>query len=929
MKNLVSLFAAVPLRRRAEAPLSRRSRSAGAALGLALMLGVAAVAPAQAAQPDFTLTQTVPASGDGTFELSNNSAGYQVDELVVAGLGAFAGTTTPGWSAEAFFFGNDPMNCQAGTGFAIGTGFCYALTDPSAGSAIGPGGQATFTFDPEFTDPTFAQTFYVLFTDAAGDSLACQGTTGGGCSATAPVPEPASTSLMLVALLALGLVALRRRAAGGRPSLRNAVLQLGALFGALLGWSTPSSAAVTQVVIDSKSAVSGAPIPYTQYKGRVFGELDAADAHNAIIQDITLAPKNANGKVPYVATFQLTTPTSAASANGLLVYEVSNRGGNAIPSGASLTAGVSYVQSGWQGDRESNCATAYPCIPLNVPYTGTSQIIQVPIARNPDGSSITGKVYGHIANATGSTAQMVIYTTPVPYKPQSLTDPARSTLWSLASQTTTGVDGPKTPLVLGVDWAWADCSTVPFPGTPDPTRVCLRNGFNSNLLYEMVFTAVDPLVLGVGYASARDVISFFHHATADSTGTANPIAGLVSKVISIGSSQSASFIRGSIFYGFNQDESGQQVVDGAWSQVDGRMLFMNARFALPDVITNLYMMGAEAPVWWGPYPNEAHGGAVESLFARCTATSTCPQIMETFGSLEMYAEKMSPDLVGMTAVADIPLPANVHRYYSPGVTHGGGGGGFTYTPNPAPSGACVYPANPNPSSDTYNALQDDFFAFIQDGTPMPPSAYPKLSQGQLVTATQANVGFPNIPGYPYQGNHLWPLMKYDFGPQVDYANQTGIMTIQPPIVDAVLPTLVPRVNVDGNEVVGVPSVNIQAPLATYTGWNTYAAGIYKGQQCALSGSSFPFVETKAQRIAAGDPRASLEERYGTHAGFVCQVTAAANKAVAQRFLRASAVATLTASAEASNVLTTGYTPTAADTMLGNFLCTMAAQTAPH
>ena len=110
MKNLVSLFAAVPPRRRAGAPLSRRSRGAGAALGLALMLGVAAVAPTQAAQPDFTLTQTVPASGDGTFELSNNSAGYQVDELVVAGLGAFAGTTTPGWSAEAFFFGNDPMN---------------------------------------------------------------------------------------------------------------------------------------------------------------------------------------------------------------------------------------------------------------------------------------------------------------------------------------------------------------------------------------------------------------------------------------------------------------------------------------------------------------------------------------------------------------------------------------------------------------------------------------------------------------------------------------------------------------------------------------------------------------------------------------------------------------------------------------------------
>ena len=929
MNEFVIPFA-TPAPHPADARRPSRSRRFGAiALGLAVLLGAASVAPAQAAQPDFTVTQTVPASGDGTFALSNNSAGYQVDELVVAGLGAYAGTTTPGWSAEAFFFGNDPMNCGAGTGFALGSGFCFALTDPSAGSAIGPGGQATFTFDPEFTDTTFAQTFYVLFTDAAGDALACQGTTGGGCSATAAVPEPATTSLMLVALIALGFVALRRRAAGARPSLRHAVLQLGALFAALLGWSTPGSAAVTSIVIDSTAPVTGAAVPYTTYKGRIFGELDRSDAHNSVIQDIGLAPLNSNGKVPYVSTFQLTAPTSPADANGLLVYEVSNRGGNAIPAGSAIATGASYLQSGWQGDLESNCTTAYPCTPLTVPYTGASQILQVPVAVNADGSAITGQVYSHIANATGSTAQLIVYTTPVPYKPQSLTDPAKSTFWSLASQTTAGVDGPKTPLRLGVDWAWADCRTVPFPGTPDPTRVCMRNGFNSNLLYEMVYTAVNPLVLGVGYAAARDAISFFHHSASDPKGIANPISGQITRVISIGASQSASFIRGSIFYGFNQDEANQQVVDGAWGQIDGRMLFMNTRFALPDVITNLYMMADEAPVWWADYPNKARGLAPAGILDRCTATNTCPQIMETFGSLEMYAEKMSPDLVGMTAQEDIPLPANVHRYYFPGTSHGGGSGGFTYNAAPPPSGACVYPANPNPESDQNAALQDDFFALIMSGTAMPANSYPKLSQGQLVAATQSNVGFPNIPGYPYQGNNLWPVLKYDFGPQVDYSSQSGIMTIQPPVVDAVLPTLVPRVNVDGNEVVGVPSVNMQAPLATYSGWNTFAAGIYRGQQCALAGSSFPFAATKALRVANGDPRASLEERYGTHAGFVCQVTAAANKAVAQRFLRATSVATLTASAQASNVLSSGYTPTAADTNLGNFLCVMAAQTAPR
>ena len=161
-------------------------------------------------------------------------------------------------------------------------------------------------------------------------------------------------------------------------------------------------------------------------------------------------------------------------------------------------------------------------------------------------------------------------------------------------------------------------------------------------------------------------------------------------------------------------------------------------------------------------------------------------------------------------------------------------------------------------------------------------------------------------------------------------NQSGFATIQPPNVVQVLAAYAPKVNVDGNEPVGVASVNYQAPLGTYTGWNITASGIYAGQQCTLSGSSYPFLETKAQRLASSppDPRASLEERYGTHAGFVCAVTAAANKNVSQRFLRASAATTLISQASASNVLTTGFTPTAADTNLGNFLCLMAGVSTP-
>ncbi|MEI9982227.1 MAG: hypothetical protein WDN69_02830 [Aliidongia sp.] len=188
----------------------------------------------------------------------------------------------------------------------------------------------------------------------------------------------------------------------------------------------------------------------------------------------------------------------------------------------------------------------------------------------------------------------------------------------------------------------------------------------------MVFTAKNPLVLGTGYAATRDIISFFHNDASDSNGTANPIAGLVKKVISAGVSQSGSFIRSGIHLGFNADEQGRQVVDGAWPQIDGRQLYMNVRFALPDVITNLYMMSDEAPVWWADYPDLARHFGPEGMLDRCKASRTCPEIMETFGSLEMYDEKMSPNLIGFTAQGDIPLPQNVHRYYFPATTHGGG-----------------------------------------------------------------------------------------------------------------------------------------------------------------------------------------------------------------------------------------------------------------
>jgi hypothetical protein len=101
---------------------------------------------------------------------------------------------------------------------------------------------------------------------------------------------------------------------------------------------------------------------------------------------------------------------------------------------------------------------------------------------------------------------------------------------------------------------------------------------------------------------------------------------------------------------------------------------------------------------------------------------------------------------------------------------------------------------------------------------------------------------------------------------------------------------------------GVPSVLRQVPLGSYLGWNLVAAGFEKGRQCGLSGGYVPFAKTKAERQASGDPRPSLEERYGNHAKYAALVKAAADKAVAERFLLREDADVLVAQAEASDVL---------------------------
>lgn len=655
---------------------------------------------------------------------------------------------------------------------------------------------------------------------------------------------------------------------------------------AVLTCAASLDARVTRLVIENRESpafqgkVWGTAGQYELLTGYFLGELDPADAHNATINDIRLAVRNSRGLVEYKSTFAIARPVDSSKSSGLMIYGVPNRGGGAPMAGPE---GNISVVSGWQGDL--------------APSAGR-QTIEVPIAKNTDGSSITGPVTAIFTDARPGSRTLALRSavSAISYQLPVSLDTAKASLTKRGS-----VNGSRTA-IAGTDWAFADCTDLPFPGMPSRTSICAKDGFDPALLYELVYVSKDPLVLGVGYGATRDLISFLRYAEEKE----NPVAGQVRFAVGAGNSQSGNFLRSFVHLGFNQDEQNRIVWDGINPHIAARQLAMNFRFAVAGGTSRLYEPGSDGIVWWSSYPDAARKRPKGGLLDRCLATKTCPKIIETFGGLEFWALRMSPDLVGTDAKADIPLLDNVRRYYLPATSHGGGRGGFQAAAPPIPAG-CVLPANPNSQAESMKALRTALVEWVMKGVEPPPSRYPKLRpasevEGRLVAPTAEAMGFPAIPGVPKPDGVINPVLDYDFGPEFRYADLSGAITQAPPIIRGSLPTLVPNTDADGNDVGGVRSVLLQVPLGTYTGWNPQAGGFDRGKQCGLTGGYIPFVRTKAERVAAGDPRPSLEERYGSHEKYVELVRAAAAKAVAERYLLPADADALVAQAAGSDVL---------------------------
>jgi hypothetical protein len=610
---------------------------------------------------------------------------------------------------------------------------------------------------------------------------------------------------------------------------------------------------------------------YEQIDGIAYGELDPAAPLNAVIQDIGLAPRNARGMVEYSTRVSILKPVNMSLGNHAMLLEIVNRGNKLDPGLFNVGAtaanpqgdgfleaqGFTLVWVGWQAD----------LTPLPDLIT-----MSAPIAQQSGGGAITGPVRSEFILSAPATTQPILADSSSNTRgyPTVSLDNSHDTLTMRQHQNDARVVIPNN------QWAYADCTITPFPGAPDPQKVCLKNGFDTDHIYELLYTARNPIVMGLGLAAIRDAGTFLRNAPADDVGSPNPLAGQIQWSLLNGVSQAGRLLRTFLQLGFNQDEQSRRVFDGMHPHIGAVRNYINVRFAQPGRLagtqhTEKQYPGPEGPLSYGtsfdPFTGDEEA---RGLLDRCEQTSTCPKIVHTMSDIEYWESSGAFDTVDPTGTQDLVIPQNVRIYQFASTQHGG----FSpVAPLPTSTGICEQ--LPNTNSYTYHmrALLVALLNWVAKGVNPPPSVYSSLARGTLVPA--AKVAFPSIPNVTGPQGIWNTRFVYQRGERYRAHDVSGVISIEPPIAGTEYPALLPQVDADGNDLDGLRSVTLMAPLGTYTGWNVRRAGFSQGDACDLIGSYIPFASTAAQRLATSDVRRSLQERYRSLSGFTQVVTAAA------------------------------------------------------
>ncbi|MGE0816015.1 MAG: alpha/beta hydrolase domain-containing protein [Vicinamibacterales bacterium] len=653
------------------------------------------------------------------------------------------------------------------------------------------------------------------------------------------------------------------------PTRAARALTLGLVL--LAGAAAPprAEAGVTRLEVTRREPVLGgrpfgAAGPYEKVVGTVHFAVDPKAPRNQGIVDLSLAPRNAAGLVEFSADFYLLKPVDPAHGNGRLFYEAGNRGTKRIlpvfqdaansadpttpgdfGNGALMAQGFTLLWMGWQWD---------------VPE-GRMRM-DIPIATE-GGQPITGLVRGNFipgANATTArvadrghqaypvvgpgSADHVLYVRTLPTDPPAVVPRAR--------------------------WRFTDAETIAIDG-----------GFEAGRIYDVVYRARDPRVVGLGLAGTRDLVSFFKHATA---AQGNPSPGL-RHAIGWGVSQTGRFLRHFVYQGFNEDEQGRIVFDGVFDQVGGagRGSF-NHRFGQQSR-DQLQHFNIQYPVDMFPFTDEEQTDPVtgerDGLLARARRTSTVPKFFHLLTNSEYFNRAGSLVHTDPAGTRDIEPPPTSRIYMVSSAPHIVG----PFPPAQYTDPDFVGQADMNPLVYTpvIRALFRALDQWVVDGVDPPPSRYPRLADATLVAPSAG--AWPTIPGVTIPPA---PMTTYrlDFGPE--WAQ--GRVRFEPPKVGAPFTSLVPAVDDAGNDRAGIRMPEIAVPLAQHTGWNYRRPEIGAPDRLASEiGGYRPLPRTAEDRARTRDSRRSIAERYANKDEYLGRIAAAAVALVRERYLLADDV----------------------------------------
>jgi len=623
--------------------------------------------------------------------------------------------------------------------------------------------------------------------------------------------------------------------------------------------------------------VTGA-YPYLKVVGRFRGGVDPADPRNAVIADVALAPR-LDGRARYEADFYLLRPLDPAAGNGKLYYDFLNRGNkrilqwlnDAVPSGDPTTRaefghgwlmrqGYAVAWSAWQGD---------------VKPGGGRMTIDLPVAVQPDGSPIVGPVVAERVPEDPSSTELLL-----PYPAARV----EATNGRLSVRERSG--DPRQPLD---GWQW-----------DGPRRIRLPEPVRPWHIYEFVYEARDPLVLGLGHAAMRDFVSLLKYGAAEGVGPAI-LPERPRQVYAWGRSLGGRIQSDFLYWGFNEDEQGRQVFDGMMLYATGAgRVWLNQRFGQPSVSCHGHAR-RYSPEHEFPHRHavatDPLTGRTDGLLARALASNSCPRIVHTNSAYEYWIKGgalLHTDGQGHDVDVDAETP-QVRVYLFASLEHQTP---FDAVPRAVPQAQQL--TNPLYNGPAFRALAVALDRWVSEGVPPPASRVPRRADGTLVPPDE--VAFPSLPSTRHGELPPRPPLRLEPATLKPIA-LLDFAEAPPRVVNpAAYWVGVSQVDADGNEVAGLRLPDLVAPLGTYAGWNPLLPGLGYPDNADMLGLFVPFATTRAERLASDDPRPSLEERYGNQAGYVAAVETAARALEAEGLLLAEDRERLVAAARARRVL---------------------------